>query len=143
MIGLTPRQPRRDTARNARIVREPDRVQTRILVLGVILGLSILLPLMANVWGHTEERRLGYELKQARRQLAEAQETRRLLRAEEAYLSRLDRIQARAISDMGLQPRLPGDTLVVVETSTETTPARTAAAKPVKIVRAGVSGAQP
>jgi cell division protein FtsL len=118
-------------------------VQTRILVLGLILGLSILLPLMANVWGHTEERRLGYELKQVRRQLAEAQETRRLLRAEEAHLSRLDRIQARAISDMGLQPRLPGDTLVVVESSTEASPGQTAEAKPVKIVLTGVSGAQP
>ena len=113
MIGLAPRSRARFTVRNGRIVREPDTIQTRTLLIALGLGLLVLLPLLANVWGHSEKRRLGYEIARANRQLVAAREERRLLRTEEACESDLRLVQERAISEMGLLPRTPGATVVV------------------------------
>jgi cell division protein FtsL len=113
MIGLAPRRTPRSGVRNARIVRQPDRVQTWTLLVGLGLGLIVLVPLLANIWTHTEQRRLGYQLDQARDKVIEVKEMRRLLRAEEAVNADLNRIQARAVKELGLEPRRPADTVVV------------------------------
>lgn len=113
MTGLAPRSRARFSVRNGRIVREPDTIQTRTLLIALGLGLLVLLPLMANVWGHSEKHRLGYEITRAREQLVAAREERRLLRTEEACESDLRKVQERAISDMGLLPRTPAATVVV------------------------------
>ena len=126
MIGLAPRRIPRSAVRNARIVRQPDRVQTWALLFSLLLGLAVLMPLLANIWAHTEQRRLGYQLDQARDRVAEVKEERRLLRAEEAVHSALNRIQQKATAELGLAPRRPENTVVVHGT----TPARTAPATP-------------
>ena len=95
MIGLAPRRTPRSAVRNARIVRQPDRVQTWTLCVGLLLGLVVLVPLLANVWTHTEKVRLGYQLDQAWDQVVEVKERRRLLRAEEAVRSDLARRRRR------------------------------------------------
>ena len=126
MIGLAPRRIPRSAARNARIVRQPDRVQTWALLFSLLLGLVVLVPLLANIWTHTEQRRLGYQLDQARDRVTEVKEMRRLLRAEEAVHSALNRIQNKATAELGLAPRRPENTVVVHGAA----PARTAPATP-------------
>ena len=79
--------------RNRRVVREPDRIQTRLLLWGLLAGLVVLVPLLANVWGHAEAVHLGYRLEQARATRARLLETNRLLRTEHAALRDLARIQ--------------------------------------------------
>jgi hypothetical protein len=113
VTGLSPRSRARFSVRNGRIVREPDTIQTRTLLIALGLGLLVLIPLMANVWGHSEKRRLGYEIASANQELVAAREERRLLRTEEACESDLGKVQERAISEMGLLPRTPGATVVV------------------------------
>ena len=99
--------------RNRRVVREPDRIQTRLLLWGLLAGLVVLVPLLANVWGHAEAVHLGYRLEQARATRARLLETNRLLRTEHAALRDLARIQLLARRDLGLRPRRPEDTVVV------------------------------
>lgn len=99
--------------RNRRVIREADRVQTRLLLWGLLGGLVVLIPLLANVWGHAEAVRVGYLLEQARAQQATLLETNRLLRTEHASLRNLSRIEAMATRDLGLRPRRPEDTIVV------------------------------
>lgn len=126
MIGLAPRRIPRSAGRNARIVRQPDRVQTWTLLFGLFLGLVVLVPLLANIWAHSEQRRLGYRMDQARDRVTEVKERRRFLRAEAAMLSDLNRIQDKATRELGLAPRHPADTVVVYGTA----PARKAPATP-------------
>jgi len=113
VIGLAPRSRARFSVRNGRIVREPDTIQTRTLLIALALGLLVLVPLMANIWGHGEKRRLGYEIAKADQQLVAAQEERRLLLTQEACESDLRKVQERAMADMGLLPRTPAATVVV------------------------------
>ena len=113
MTGPAPRSRARFSVRNGRIVREPDTIQTRTLLIALGLGLLVLVPFMANVWGHSEKRRLGYEIARANQQLVAAREERRLLRTEEACESDLRKVQERAISELGLLPRTPAATVVV------------------------------
>jgi hypothetical protein len=103
----------RRRVRNARLVRERDRVQTRQLLLALAAGLVVLVPLMGNIWGHAEAVRLGYRLEEARRTRDALLEVNRLLRTEHASQRRLSRIQERAIRDLGLLPRDPAATVVV------------------------------
>jgi cell division protein FtsL len=126
VIGLAPRRTPRSAVRNARIVRQPDRVQTWTLCVGLLLGLVVLVPLLANVWTHTEKVRLGYQMDQARDQVVEVKERRRLLRAEEAVRSDLARIQKQATEELGMAPRHPASTVVV----TGTVPTRTLPSAP-------------
>jgi cell division protein FtsL len=99
--------------RNARLIRERDRVQTRQLLLALAAGLVVLVPLMGNIWGHAEAVRLGYRLEKARKTRDALLEVNRLLRTEHASQRRLSRVQERAIRDLGLVPRDPGATVVV------------------------------
>ena len=99
--------------RNARLVRERDRVQTRQLLLALLAGLVVLVPLMGNIWGHAEAVRLGYSLEEARKTRDALLEVNRLLRTEHASQRRLSRVQERAIQDLGLMPRDPAATVVV------------------------------
>jgi len=99
--------------RNRRVVREPDRIQTRLLLWGLLGGLVVLVPLLLNVWGHAETVRLGYRLEQARAAQGRFLETNRLLRTERASLRNLTRIEKMATVDLGLRPRRPEDTIVV------------------------------
>ena len=99
--------------RNRRVVREADRIQTRLLLWGLLGGLVVLVPLLANVWGHAETVRLGYRLEQARAAQVKLLEINRLLRTEHASLRNLSRIEKMATRDLGLRPRRPEDTVVV------------------------------
>ena len=99
--------------RNRRVVREPDRVQTRLLLWGLLGGLVVLVPLLANIWGHAEAVHLGYRLEQARAAQAKLLEINRLLRTEHASLRNLARIEEMATHGLGLRPRRPEDTVVV------------------------------
>jgi hypothetical protein len=108
-----PRSRARFSVQNGRIVREPDTIQTRTLLMALGLGLLVLVPLLLNVWGHSEKRRLGYEIARARQELVAGREVRRLLRTEIACEGDLAKVQERAISDMGLLPRSPEATVVV------------------------------
>jgi cell division protein FtsL len=103
----------RHGVRNARLVRERDRVQTRQLLLALAAGLVVLVPLMGNIWGHAEAVRLGYRLEEARKTRDALLEVNRLLRTEHASQRRLSRIQERAIRELGLMPRDPAATVVV------------------------------
>jgi hypothetical protein len=131
--------------RNARLVREPDRVQTRQLFLALSAGLVILVPVMANIWGHAEAVRLGYLLGEARQTHDALLEANRLLRTEHAAQRRLSRIQSKAIRELGLAPREPGATVVVtvVETPTEQVPGPTGERELVVARAGGDSGATP
>ncbi len=100
-------------ARNRRLVRQPDRIQTRMLLLLLVGGLLVLLPVMANIWVHAEAVRLGYRLEEARKGREALLEANRLLRAEHAALRDLDRVQRLAMEELGLVPRDPADTVVV------------------------------
>ncbi|MFQ5669337.1 MAG: hypothetical protein ACE5HD_02315 [Acidobacteriota bacterium] len=102
----------RNRLRNSRIVRQPDRIQTRMLILALAGGLVVLLPLLANIWGHLEAIRLGYRIEQVRRVRLGLQERNRLLRTEVASLSNPGRIEALA-RELGLAPRKPANTIVV------------------------------
>lgn len=113
MTIMPPPSRARFRVQNGRIVREPDTIQTRTLLMALGLGLLVLVPLLLNVWGHSEKRRLGYQIARSRQELIAAREMRRLLRTEIACESDLTRVQERAISDMGLLPRSPGATVVV------------------------------
>jgi cell division protein FtsL len=99
--------------RNARLVRERDRVQTRQLLLALLAGLVVLVPLMGNIWGNAEAVRLGYRLEEARKTRDALLEVNRLLRTEHASRRRLSEVQERAIHDLGLMPRDPAATVVV------------------------------
>jgi len=146
MTGPPPPARARFTVRNGRIVREPDTIQTRTLIMGMGLGLLVLIPLMANVWGHSEKRRLGYQIARAGEQLAAAHEEQRLLRTEEACASDLRAVEERAIKDMGLLPRTPAATVVVH--GIVPAPATPGSADPeqprvLASIRRGARGAQP
>ena len=142
MIGLAPRRTPRSAVRNARIVRQPDRVQTWTLLVGLFLGLVVLVPLLANVWTHTEQVRLGYQLDQARDQVTEVKERRRLLRAEEAVRSDLARIQKQATEELGMEPRHPASTVVVDGAlPTRTTPSTPEADPELVVAQAGTGAA--
>ncbi|MFQ5718528.1 MAG: hypothetical protein ACE5IK_03175 [Acidobacteriota bacterium] len=108
--------------RNRRVVRQPDRIQTRLLLLGLAAGVIILVPLLGNVWGHAEAVHLGYQIEQARHHLAALQATNRLLRTEHAALTDLARIERLATGKLGLQPRRPADTVVVDRIDPENPP---------------------
>ena len=108
----------RRRGRNRRVVRQPDRVQTRLLLWGLLAGVVVLVPLLANIWGHAEAVRLGYSLEKARDKQADLMEEHRLLRAEHATLRDLDRIQDLATGKLGLRPRRAEDTVVVSLTET-------------------------
>jgi cell division protein FtsL len=99
--------------RNGRLVRQPDRVQTRMILLLLGAGLLILLPLLANIWGHAEAVRLGYRMEAARKVREARLEANRMLRAEHAALRDLGRIQKLATEKLGLIPRDPVTTVVV------------------------------
>ena len=106
---------RAQQTRNRRVVRQPDRIQTRLLLWVLGAGAVVLVPLLANVWGHAESVRLGYAIEQARQEKTDLAETNRLLRAEVASQRDLDRIQRVATEELGLRPRRPEDTVVVNE----------------------------
>jgi len=146
MTGPSPRSRARFTVRNGRIVREPDTIQTRTLIMGLGLGLLVLIPLLANVWGHSEKRRLGYQIEKTNQQVAAVQEEQRLLRTEEACASDLRTVQERAISEMGLLPRSPDATVVVhgvVPTPASPGPVDPEQQRVLASARRGVRGAQP
>ena len=100
----------RSRIRNVRIVREHDRIQPRKLLWGLVGGLVIIVPLLGNVWGHAEAVRLGYHIQETRKSRGTLREINRLLRAEQAALRDLNRIQNLAIHELGLEPRLPSAT---------------------------------
>jgi len=146
MTGPPPRSRARFTVRNGRIVREPDTIQTRTLIMGMGLGLLVLIPLMANVWGHSEKRRLGYQIAGANQQLAVAHEEQRLLRTEAACAGDLRTVEERAVKEMGLRPRTPAATVVVHGiVPAPATPGSVDPEQPrvLASVRAGARGAQP
>lgn len=120
-----PFQPRpRRRVRNVRVVREPDRVQTRMLLWGLLGGLVVLVPLLLNVWGHAETVRLGYRIQEARKEHAVLSEDRRLLRTEHANQRDLARVQEIAVENLGLEPRQPSSTIVVSVVDQPSVPTR-------------------
>lgn len=111
---MTPPSPwRSPRIRNLRLVREPDRVQTRVLLLALAGGLAVVVPLMANVWGQATAVRLGYRLQSVREARTLLLERNRRLRLERAARADLSSVQKRAVEDLGLAPRLPSSTIVV------------------------------
>jgi cell division protein FtsL len=112
----------RSRVRNLRLVREPDRLQTRRLLLTLICALAIIVPLMANVWGHAEGVRLGYRLEATRAARSALLEKNRRLRLERAARADLSDAQRRATEELGILQRLPSATIVVSEVGQPRTP---------------------
>ncbi|MFQ5767052.1 MAG: hypothetical protein ACE5ID_03605, partial [Acidobacteriota bacterium] len=119
--GAPGRAPRR--LRNVHLVRQPDRVQTGLLLLALALGAVVLVPLLANIWGHAEAVRLGYLLEAARNQQARLVEQNRLLRIEDATLRERQRIQKLAMEKPGLVPRRADHSIIVTQVETPGEPA--------------------
>ena len=105
----------RKRLRNSRVVRQPDRVQTRLLLLMLAAGVVVIVPLLANIWGRAEAVRLGYQIQASRAQKAVLDERTRVLRSEHALLRDLASIQRCATADLGLAPRRRDATVWVTE----------------------------
>ncbi|HVR09500.1 MAG TPA: cell division protein FtsL [Thermoanaerobaculia bacterium] len=93
----------RRPVRNAYLVRERDRRLARELA--VVLLIVVLLGggLLTYTWIHLEALRTGYRIDLLDRQLRELAQIQRQLRLEASYLASPQRIEERAVRELGMQ----------------------------------------
>ncbi len=100
---------------NAYLVRERDRKRLRELLWVLLLILPIAGGLLIDIWVHLQVIRTGYRVNQLERQLDDLAQQERRLRLEASYLSSPQRVEARAIEELGMIEPRP-EQLIYVET---------------------------
>ena len=89
---------------NTYLVRERDRRRWRELALVLLVVISLGGGLLSYTWIHLEATRTGYRIDKLERQLAEQSRQERELRLEATYLASPSQIEARAVSELHMQP---------------------------------------
>lgn len=88
---------------NAYLVRERDRRRWRELAFVVLAILPAALGVLVNIWVQLEVLRSGYRIHALERQLDQQVQQERELRLEASYLANPERIERRAIAELGMQ----------------------------------------
>lgn len=99
---------------NEYLVRERDRRRLKELALVALLVLPLALGLLTDIWIHLEVIHTGYRLNELERTLDELEQRERRLRLEASYLSSPQRIESRAIEELGMTMPRP-EQLVFLE----------------------------
>lgn len=89
---------------NPYLVRVRDRRRHRQLAVVLAFAVAVGLCLLGYVWMHVELLHSGYRIHGLEGRLEELQRTERLLQLEARYLSSPDRIERRAIEELGMRP---------------------------------------
>ncbi len=89
---------------NSYLVRERDRRRLRELAVVLLLVFSLGGGLLGYTWIHLEVLRTGYRIDASDRSLRELARKERQLRLEAAYLASPQRIESRAVEELGMQP---------------------------------------
>ena len=89
---------------NAYLVRERDRRRLRELAGVVAAVLPASLALVAIIWIQVEVLRTGYRIHDLERQLDALTRQERTLRLEASYLASPQRVERRAVEELGMQP---------------------------------------
>jgi cell division protein FtsL len=89
---------------NAYLVRERDRRRLRELAGVVAAVLPVSLALVAIIWVQVEILRTGYRIHDLERQLDALTRQERTLRLEASYLASPQRVERRAVEELGMQP---------------------------------------
>jgi cell division protein FtsL len=93
----------RRPVRNSYLVRERDRRLARELALVLLVVVLLGGGLLAYTWIHLEALRTGYRIDQLERQLREQAQVERQLQLEASYLASPQRIEERAVRELGMQ----------------------------------------
>lgn len=93
----------RRPVRNTYLVRERDRRLARELALVMLVVVLLGGGLLAYTWIHLEALRTGYRIDGLERQLRELSQVERQLQLEASYLASPQRIEERAVRELGMQ----------------------------------------
>lgn len=93
----------RRPVRNSYLVRERDRRLARELALVMLVVVLLGGGLLAYTWIHLEALRTGYRIDQFERSLRELAQVERQLQLEASYLASPQRIEERAVRELGMQ----------------------------------------
>jgi cell division protein FtsL len=88
---------------NSYLVRERDRRLARELALVLLVVVLLGGGLLAYTWIHLEALRTGYRIDLLERQLRELSQIERQLQLEASYLGSPQRIEERAVRELGMQ----------------------------------------
>jgi cell division protein FtsL len=88
---------------NSYLVRERDRRLARELALVLLVVLLLGGGLLAYTWIHLEALRTGYRIDLLERQLRDLAQVERQLQLEASYLASPQRIEERAVRELGMQ----------------------------------------
>jgi hypothetical protein len=94
---------RRQPVKNFLLVRERDRRRIRELRLLAFAVLPAGIALLAYTWVQTEIVRSGYRVRALERRLEEMAKTERQLKLESSWLESLERVEAAAGEELGMQ----------------------------------------
>jgi cell division protein FtsL len=89
---------------NAYLVRERDRRRWRELAVVLLIVFSLGGGLLAYTWIHLEVIRTGYAIVELERRAGELAQEERRLRLEAAYLASPQKIERRAVDELGMGP---------------------------------------
>jgi len=99
---------------NAYLVRERDRRKLRELLWVTLLVLPLAIGLLFDIWVHLQVIRTGYRINELERMLDDVGQRERRLRLEASYLSSPQRIESRAMTELGMAEPRP-EQLIYVE----------------------------
>jgi cell division protein FtsL len=107
---------------NDYLVREQDRRRHRELgrVLLVVLPLGLLL--LGYTWVHLEVLDAGFEIRALERRLHELDRQERQLRLDAAYLASPQRVERRAVEELGMAPPRPDQVIFAGSVRSEAGP---------------------
>ncbi len=94
----------RRPVRNAYLVRERDRRLARELAVVLVVVVALGGGLLAYTWIHLESLRTGYRIDVLERELRDLSQIERQLQLEASYLASPQRIEERAVRELGMQP---------------------------------------
>lgn len=89
---------------NTYLVRERDRRRLGELALVLLVVLVLGLALLSYTWLHVEALASGYRAGRLEQQLHELNRLERELRLEASYLANPQRIERRAVEELGMRP---------------------------------------
>ncbi|MCB1056342.1 MAG: cell division protein FtsL [Acidobacteria bacterium] len=89
---------------NTYLVRERDRRRRRELVVIVMAALPLGLCLLVYIWSHLQVLDAGYRIDSLEQSLHALSQQERRLRLEAALLSSPQRIEQRAVDELGMAP---------------------------------------